>query len=249
MARRRRAKRPVTRAYGKGRITYVGAILDGKLMAAAAGYDQRRSPVRQLPYFALYPTASKTFSRRIGGGKQSFRFYQLLAGRSASGAAAFHESRVLEHAAKTQTQSSSLPTESPWLSIIADEHSRKTGERAYVPHLDSASFFLQPVKSDWEANGWTSPAISGPPARKDGWVAFRSHGSRSIEVRSLYDRREPVIRDLYESPGRFAASKNQMPPCETPISARSRSNGSRSLTNVATLNGALCTNKSIAPWI
>lgn len=61
----------VTRAYGKGRITYVGAILDGKLMAAAAEWMTKKSGV--TPVFGPVPDGVEV-SRRIGGGKQVFVF-------------------------------------------------------------------------------------------------------------------------------------------------------------------------------
>jgi beta-galactosidase len=59
----------VTRPYGKGRITYIGAILDDKLMAAAAEWMVQRSGV--TPVFGSLPEGVEV-SRRIGGGKQVF---------------------------------------------------------------------------------------------------------------------------------------------------------------------------------
>jgi beta-galactosidase len=59
----------VTRAYGKGRITYVGAILDDKLMAAAAEWMTKKSGVP--PVFGPVPDGIEV-SRRIGQSKQVF---------------------------------------------------------------------------------------------------------------------------------------------------------------------------------
>ncbi len=59
----------ITRAYGKGRITYVGAVLDDKLMAAAAEWMTQKSGVR--PVFGPVPDGVEV-SRRVGPGKQVF---------------------------------------------------------------------------------------------------------------------------------------------------------------------------------
>jgi len=59
----------VTRSYGRGRITYVGAILDDKLMAAAAEWMVQKSGV--TPVFGALPEGVEV-SRRTGGGKQVF---------------------------------------------------------------------------------------------------------------------------------------------------------------------------------
>jgi len=59
----------VTRAYGKGRIIYIGAILDDKLMAAAAEWMVQKSGV--TPVFGSLPEGVEV-SRRTGGGKQVF---------------------------------------------------------------------------------------------------------------------------------------------------------------------------------
>jgi beta-galactosidase len=59
----------ITRPYGKGRITYIGAILDDKLTAAAAGWMMQKSNV--TPVFGPVPDGVEV-SRRIGGGKQVF---------------------------------------------------------------------------------------------------------------------------------------------------------------------------------
>jgi beta-galactosidase len=59
----------ITRAYGKGRITYIGAILDDKLMAAAADWMIHKSAV--TPVFGPVPDGVEA-SRRMGGGKQVF---------------------------------------------------------------------------------------------------------------------------------------------------------------------------------
>jgi beta-galactosidase len=59
----------VTRSYGKGRITYIGAILDDKLMAAAAEWMMQKSGV--IPVFGALPEGVEV-SRRMGGGKQVF---------------------------------------------------------------------------------------------------------------------------------------------------------------------------------
>lgn len=59
----------ITRAYGKGRITYIGAILDDKLMAAAAEWMTHKSGV--TPVFGPVPEGVEV-SRRVGPGKQVF---------------------------------------------------------------------------------------------------------------------------------------------------------------------------------
>jgi len=59
----------VTRAYGKGRITYIGAVLDDKLTAAAAEWMVQKSGVK--PVFGPVPDGVEV-SRRMGGGKQVF---------------------------------------------------------------------------------------------------------------------------------------------------------------------------------
>jgi beta-galactosidase len=59
----------VTRSCGKGRITYIGAILDDKLMAAAADWMVQKSGV--TPVFGSLPEGVEV-SRRMGGGKQVF---------------------------------------------------------------------------------------------------------------------------------------------------------------------------------
>jgi beta-galactosidase len=59
----------VTRSYGKGRITYIGAILDDKLMAVAAEWMVQKSGV--IPVFGALPEGVEV-SRRMGGGKQVF---------------------------------------------------------------------------------------------------------------------------------------------------------------------------------
>ena len=59
----------ITRAYGKGRITYIGAILDDKLMAAAAEWMVHKSGIK--PVFGPVPDGVEA-SRRMGGGKQVF---------------------------------------------------------------------------------------------------------------------------------------------------------------------------------
>jgi beta-galactosidase len=59
----------ITRPYGKGRITYIGAILDDKLTAAAAEWMVQKSGV--TPVFGPVPEGVEV-SRRIGGGKQVF---------------------------------------------------------------------------------------------------------------------------------------------------------------------------------
>lgn len=61
----------ITRAYGKGRITYVGAILDDKLMTAAAEWMTKKSGI--TPVFGPVPDGVEV-SRRIGPGKQVFVF-------------------------------------------------------------------------------------------------------------------------------------------------------------------------------
>jgi beta-galactosidase len=59
----------VTRSYGKGRITYIGAILDDRLMAVAAEWMVQKSGV--IPVFGALPEGVEV-SRRMGGGKQVF---------------------------------------------------------------------------------------------------------------------------------------------------------------------------------
>jgi beta-galactosidase len=59
----------ITRPYGKGQITYIGAILDDKLMAAAAQWMIQQSGV--TPVFGPVPDGVEV-SRRIGEGKQVF---------------------------------------------------------------------------------------------------------------------------------------------------------------------------------
>ncbi len=61
----------LTRAYGKGRITYIGAVLDEKLMAAAAEWMIQKSGVRAA--FGPVPDGVEV-SRRVGPGKQVFVF-------------------------------------------------------------------------------------------------------------------------------------------------------------------------------
>jgi beta-galactosidase len=59
----------VTREYGKGRITYVAAVLDEKLMAAAAEWMVQDSGVK--PIFGAVPEGVEV-SRRRGVGKDVF---------------------------------------------------------------------------------------------------------------------------------------------------------------------------------
>jgi beta-galactosidase len=59
----------ITRVYGKGRITYVGAVLDDKLMTAAAEWMTQKSGV--TPVFGPVPDGVEV-SRRVGPGKQVF---------------------------------------------------------------------------------------------------------------------------------------------------------------------------------
>jgi beta-galactosidase len=59
----------ITRTYGKGRITYIGAILDDKLMTTAAEWMIRESGVRAP--FAPVPDGVEV-SRRTGEGKDVF---------------------------------------------------------------------------------------------------------------------------------------------------------------------------------
>jgi beta-galactosidase len=59
----------ITRAYGKGRITYIGAVLDDKLMATAAEWMTHKSDV--TPVFGAVPEGVEV-SRRVGPGKQVF---------------------------------------------------------------------------------------------------------------------------------------------------------------------------------
>jgi beta-galactosidase len=59
----------ITRAYGKGRITYIGAVLDDTLMAAAAAWMMQKSGVTSV--FGPVPDGVEV-SRRVGPGKQVF---------------------------------------------------------------------------------------------------------------------------------------------------------------------------------
>jgi beta-galactosidase len=59
----------VTRGYGKGRITYIAAVLDEKLMAAAAEWMVQDSGVE--PIFGPVPNGVEV-SRRRGDGKDVF---------------------------------------------------------------------------------------------------------------------------------------------------------------------------------
>ncbi len=59
----------VTRPYGKGRITYIGAVLDDKLVAAAAEWMVKDSGV--TPVFGPVPDGVEV-SRRRGSGKDVF---------------------------------------------------------------------------------------------------------------------------------------------------------------------------------
>ena len=59
----------VSRPYGKGRITYIGAVLDDKLTAAAAQWMLQKSGV--TPDFGPVPDGVEV-NRRAGGGKEVF---------------------------------------------------------------------------------------------------------------------------------------------------------------------------------
>lgn len=59
----------VTHAYGKGRITYIAAVLDDKLMAAAAEWMTQQSGVTAV--FGPLPEGVEV-SRRVGPGKRVF---------------------------------------------------------------------------------------------------------------------------------------------------------------------------------
>jgi beta-galactosidase len=59
----------ITRTLGKGRITYIGAILDDKLMSAAANWMTQQSGVTSL--FGPVPDGIEV-SQRVGNGKQVF---------------------------------------------------------------------------------------------------------------------------------------------------------------------------------
>jgi len=59
----------VTREYGKGRITYIAAVLDEKLMAAAAEWMVQDSGIK--PIFGPVPDGVEV-SRRRGNGKDVF---------------------------------------------------------------------------------------------------------------------------------------------------------------------------------
>jgi beta-galactosidase len=68
----------VTRQYGKGRITYVGAILDDKLMTRAAEWMAKQSGV--TPVFGPVPDGVE-ISRRTGEGKDVFILVNYAADR------------------------------------------------------------------------------------------------------------------------------------------------------------------------
>jgi len=59
----------LTRVYGKGRITYIGAILDEKLMTAAAEWMTKQSKITAA--FGPVPEGIEV-NRRTGDGKQVF---------------------------------------------------------------------------------------------------------------------------------------------------------------------------------
>jgi beta-galactosidase len=59
----------ITRPYGKGRITYIGGILDEKLMTSAAEWMVKDSGV--TPVFGPLPNGVEV-GRRVGAGKQVF---------------------------------------------------------------------------------------------------------------------------------------------------------------------------------
>jgi len=59
----------ISRVYGKGRITYIGAVLDEKLMGAAADWLTQKSDVKAV--FGPVPDGIEV-SRRVGAGKQVF---------------------------------------------------------------------------------------------------------------------------------------------------------------------------------
>ena len=68
----------ITRPYGKGRITYIGAVLDDKLMASAAEWMVQKADV--TPVFGPVPDGVEV-SRRIGGGKEVFILINYAAER------------------------------------------------------------------------------------------------------------------------------------------------------------------------
>ena len=71
----------ITRAYGKGRITYVGAVLDDKLMAAAAEWMTQR--IRR--YARVRPGARwRRGQPSSRSGEASLRSHQLRAGKPPS---------------------------------------------------------------------------------------------------------------------------------------------------------------------
>ncbi len=59
----------ISRPFGKGRVTYIGAVLDDTLTAAAAQWMMQKSKVTQV--FGAVPEGVEV-SRRSGGGKQVF---------------------------------------------------------------------------------------------------------------------------------------------------------------------------------
>jgi beta-galactosidase len=59
----------ITRALGKGQITYIGSILDDKLMASAANWMAIQTGI--TPVFGPVPDGVEV-NRRIGNGKQVF---------------------------------------------------------------------------------------------------------------------------------------------------------------------------------
>jgi beta-galactosidase len=59
----------ISHAYGKGRITYVGAVLDAKLMASAGEWMIKNSGVTRAP---ISTPDGVEVSRRSGDGRQVF---------------------------------------------------------------------------------------------------------------------------------------------------------------------------------
>ena len=59
----------LTRAFGRGTITYIGTVVDGKTMAAAADWMVKQSGVE--PAFGAVPEGVDV-SRREGDGKRVF---------------------------------------------------------------------------------------------------------------------------------------------------------------------------------
>jgi beta-galactosidase len=62
----------ISRAFGKGRITYIGASLDGAVMNAAARWMTEKSRVKPILAVGAAEADGVEVSRRVGGGREVF---------------------------------------------------------------------------------------------------------------------------------------------------------------------------------